>query len=641
MKKNLLIASLLLTSLTISAQVSPAKSSPAKPGMYPDFVEYNENNAPNHNGAPYFGETSTTAKTGNPSSAKAVRTEKGKSDETYKYQQHINDIPVEFGILNVHVKGGKIVSQNGNWFKDVTKAAADKGSISESVALNRALSYVGAKSYKWQDPEEEDFIKKESGNQQATFAPKGTLVYYSDPSNLDASTLKLAYKFDIYAAEPLSRKIVYVDAKTGSVLGHNDLIHETNAPGTAVTAYSGTQSITTDSYNGSYRLRETGRGNGIQTFNMKKSTNYAKAVDFTDTDNNWNNVNTTQDQYATDAHWGAEKTYDFYFTKFGRNSIDNKGFAIKNYVHFDRNYFNAFWDGSRMTYGDGSTTYVAKPLTAIDVCGHEITHGLTSFTANLNYNNESGALNEGFSDIFGNSIEAYARPTKNSWLIGEDFYTIRSMSNPNAYSQPDTYKGTNWYTGTSDSGGVHTNSGVLNYWYYLLTVGGSGTNDKGFAYSVSGIGIDKAAAIAYRTLTTYLVPTSVYADARTYSIKAASDLYGATSNEVTQVTNAWNAVGVGGGTSAAGVVASTGTSTAKFAIGPNPATDKFTLSFEDTQSATNTVELVSMTGKKEVSTSFKSTNGSNKVEISIPATATSGVYIVLVNGQKAGTLLKK
>ena len=328
-------------------------------------------------------------------------------------------------------------------------------------------------------------------------------------------------------------------------MGSRSLLHDANAAGSAVTGYSGTQTITTDSYNSSYRLREIGRGNGIQTFNLNKGTNYNTATDFTDADNNWNNVNANKDQYATDAHWGAEKTYDYYKVKYNRNSIDNAGFAIKSYVHYSTNYFNAFWDGSRMTYGDGDASDGNKPLTALDVCGHEITHGLTSFTSNLTYSGESGAMNEGFSDIFGTAIEFYARPSNADWLIGKDFYTIRSMSNPNAYSQPDTYQGTYWYTGSGDNGGVHTNSGVLNYWFYLLSVGGSGTNDKGTAFNVTGIGIDKAAAIAFRLNTVYLVSTSKYADARTKAITAAQDLYGATSAEATQTANAWTAVGVG------------------------------------------------------------------------------------------------
>jgi hypothetical protein len=358
--------------------------------------------------------------------------------------------------------------------------------------------------------------------------------------------MRLAYKLDLYAHEPMGRRLYFIDAETGAVLGKREIMHNVNTIGTAVTAYSGTRTIGVDSLSpGSFRLRETTRGLGIQTFNLNKGTSYGSATDFTDADNYWNNVNTAKDQYATDAHWGAEMTYDYFKNTYGRNSINNAGFAIKSYVHYSNNYFNAFWDGSRMTYGDGNSTDNYKPLTSLDVCGHEIAHGLTSYTANLNYSYESGALNEGFSDIFGTAIEFFASPSTANWLIGESFYTIRSMSNPNAYGQPDTYKGTGWATGSSDNGGVHTNSGVLNFWFYLLSQGGSGTNDKSFAYSVTGIGISKAAAIAYRTLTVYLTSTSQYANARTYSLQAATDLYGASSAEVVQVGNAWDAVGVG------------------------------------------------------------------------------------------------
>ena len=374
--------------------------------------------------------------------------------------------------------------------------------------------------------------------------PKAELVYYTDEQEVNAERMRLAYKLDLYAQEPVGRRVYFVDAETGAILGQREIMHNVNATGTAVTGYSGSQSITTDSYTGGYRLQETGRGNGIQTLNLNRGTSYSTATDFTDADNYWNNANTNLDQYATDAHWGAEKTYDYYKNTYNRNSIDNAGFAIRSYVHYSTNYFNAFWDGSRMTYGDGSSYDNYQPLTAIDVCGHEITHGLTAFTANLNYSYESGALNEGFSDIFGTVIEFYAKPTAGNWLIGEAFYTLRSMSNPNTYGQPDTYRGTNWANGTSDYGGVHTNSGVLNFWFYLLSQGGSGTNDNSVAYSVTGIGITKAAAIAYRTLTVYLTSTSQYANARTWSIQAAADLYGAASNEVIQTINAWNAVGV-------------------------------------------------------------------------------------------------
>ncbi len=513
-------------------------------GMYPSFVSFAPASAPAFTKG-RLSLTDLNARITSSVTAKITAQEKDATgSEHFRYQQTINGIPVEHAVYVVHTLGGRISAQNGKWIKDIPQNLP-AATLTESSALTAALQYVHARTYKWQDAGEEAFIKKEQNNPNATFYPKGQLVFYSGEDDVIPSALRPAFKFDIYASDPVSRQIIFVDAVNGQILGKRELLHTTNATGSAVTAYSGTQSIIADYTGTTYRLRETGRGNGIQTFNLQKTTNYASAADFTDADNNWNNVNANKDQYATDAHWGAEMTYDFYKNKFGRNSIDNAGFAIKSYVHYSTNYFNAFWDGSRMTYGDGSATDNNLPLTALDVCGHEISHGLTSFTSNLTYSNESGAMNEGFSDIFGTAIEFYARPSNADWLIGADFYTIRSMSNPNLYAQPDTYKGTFWYTGTADYGGVHTNSGVLNFWFYLLTNGGSGTNDNGFSYNVTGIGIDAAAAIAFRTNTVYLVSTSQYNDARTLSIKAATDLYGAGSAAVIQTTNAWDAVGVG------------------------------------------------------------------------------------------------
>ncbi|WP_284462083.1 M4 family metallopeptidase [Chryseobacterium sp.] len=651
MKTKFILAASVAACSFAFGQNTPSKVVPGKSGLHAEFMRF-EKDGPTFQGSPVlFNEASQRLSSGE--SRKIGLEKDGLGFETHRFQQTVNGIPVEYGMMAVQTKDGKIVGESGKWILDVPQGIEKKSNISESTALQSALSFVGADKYKWQNKEEEDFIKKESGDDKASFAPKGEMVYYSEPTDESLKELKLAYKFDIYAEKPLSRQYVFVDAKNGKVLGVDAIIHDVNAPGTATTGYSGSRNIVADSYNGSYRLRETGRNGGtaVETYNLKKGTNYSSAVDFTDTDNVWNNVNTNKDQYATDAHWGAEMTLDYFYTKFGRKSIDNNNFAIKSYVHYSTNYFNAFWDGSRMTYGDGSSsTNGGKPLTALDVCGHEITHGMTSKTANLAYQRESGALNEGFSDIFGNTIEKWARPSQASWTLGEDFsYVIRNMANPNAYSQPDTYMGTYWKTTTTsgcaspsqsnDYCGVHTNSGVLNFWYYLLVTGGTGTNDKGFAYNVSGIGLDKAGAIAYRTLTTYLTSSSTYANARTYSLQSAADLYGAGSNEVTQVTNAWNAVGVGGGTSPAGLVA-TAAKESPYTISPNPATDRFTVAF-DGKAGKGTVELVSLTGKKEISEKVILTDGANKINIQLPTNMLPGVYIVTVNGQTAGNLIKK
>ncbi|MFM6925914.1 MAG: M4 family metallopeptidase [Ferruginibacter sp.] len=515
------------------------------PGMWPAFIKYGAT-------APAFSKSNVAILDAAGKSAsitnglvKNVATD-ARGMQHYRYQQTLNDIAIENAIMLVHVQNGKIMSENGKWIKNFPAVLQARPVLIENSALNKALQYVGAQTYKWQLPEEEAFIKREQNNAAASFYPTATLVYYSGERDVIPSALRLAYKFDIYAQQPLSRQLVFVDAATGEVLGKRELIHETNAIGTAQTAYSGTQTITTDFTGTNYRLRETGRGAGVSvnTYNLQGGVSYATAIDFTDADNNWNNVNTARDEYATDAHWGAEKTYDYYFQKFNRNSIDNAGMALNSYVHYSTSYFNAFWDGSRMTYGDGDATNGNRPLTSLDVCGHEITHGVTERTSALVYSYESGAMNEAFSDIFGTAIEAFARPTNTDWLIGGDFFTIRNMSNPNQFNHPDTYGGTFWYTGAGDNGGVHYNSGVLNFWFYLLTVGGSGVNDHNFAYNVSGIGMDKAAAIAYRLNTVYLTPTSEYYDARLLGIQAAEDLYGIGSNEAVQTANAFAAVGL-------------------------------------------------------------------------------------------------
>ena len=393
----------------------------------------------------------------------------------YRYQQTYDNVPVEFAIYLVHARNGNVVSVNGDAYSAIQQNSSYQ--LSEAEALRNALTNIGAQKYKWEIPEEEAFIKKDAKNPNATYFPKAQKVYYPIIEQNHVIT-RPAYKFDIYAQKPISRAYVYVDAENGKILYKNNRIHTVNATGTAHTRYSGVQTITTDSYNSSYRLRETGRGNGIQTYNMQMGSDYNAAIDFTDADNNWNNVNTQEDEVATDAHWATEKTYDYYFTKYGRNSIDNNGLMLKSYVHTDLTAFgmpnniNAFWDGTQMTYGDGDGTNY-HPLTTVDICGHEITHGLTEHTANLSGTGEPGALNEGFSDIFGTAIEYYAKPLSANWTMGEDCGpALRNASNPNATSDPDTYQGTNW----DPNGEVHKNSTVLAYWFYLTTTGGTSSN---------------------------------------------------------------------------------------------------------------------------------------------------------------------
>ena len=458
----------------------------------------------------------------------------------YTYSLNFKGIPLRHNMVKIHMNGNLLVSVNAALNK---VSGSITPSISSDQVIETALNHVHASRYKWEMPDEEALLKMEHGS-EASYYPTPELMWYTNPS---ANTTSLVYGVDVYADEPLSRQFIYIDAHTNQVVATENKIHTADSNGIAVTAYSGNRVMVADYFASQFRLRETGRGNGIQTYDLNNTSNYGAAVDFIDADNYWNNT-VNQDHFAGDAHWGAEMTYDYFWQIHNRNSIDGNGFLLKSYMHYNTNYNNAFWDGQRMTYGDGDGS-TFNPLTAIDITAHEIAHGLTSNTSNLVYSNESGALNESFSDIFGVSVEAFANNNVLNWIMGEDATPngngIRSMSNPNAFSDPDTYLGTHYYTGTQDNGGVHTNSGVQNFWFYLLTVGGTGTNDINNAYNVSGLGIVDAARIAFRNNTFYLTPNSDYQDARFYAVQSAIDLFGACSPEVMSTTNAWYAVGVG------------------------------------------------------------------------------------------------
>lgn len=451
-----------------------------------------------------------------------------------KMQQYFNGVKVEFATVTLSSKNGTVQTLNSAYFP-IAEDFNITPSISGSQALNSAIAHVGASKYMWQNASEAVLAEYQK--------PTGELVIFPAIDNISEIN-RLAYKFDIYATAPLYRADVYIDAKTGQFIMENKRIHHANVPATGTSLYNGTVSFTADNTSGPYRLRQTVDGGGIQTFDMNNSTNYNSAVDVTSTSTSF-----TSNPTGVQAHFGAERTHKYFSQKHGRNSYNNAGAIIKSYVSYSTNYVNAFWDGSRMTYGDGDGVNYG-PLVSLDICGHEIAHGVTEYSANLVYSYQSGALNESFSDIFGESIEKFASGT-NDWLMGDDIGAggsggaLRSMSNPNAYGDPDTYLGTNWYAGSGDNGGVHINSGVQNFWFYILTVGKSGTNDKGDSYNVTGIGMDKAAAIAYRNLTVYLNTNSQYSDARNGAIQAAKDLYGAGSAEEIATTNAWYAVGVG------------------------------------------------------------------------------------------------
>ena len=346
---------------------------------------------------------------------------------------------------------------------------------------------------------------------------------------------------------------VITDAATGKKLYEYQGVE--NATGTGNTQYSGTVSLTTTQSGSNYNLTDGDRGNH-KTYNLNRGTSGTGTL-FSQTSNTWGNGTTSNAATAgADAHYGAAVTWDFYKNTFGRSGIKNNGVGAYSRVHYGNAYVNAFWDDSCfcMTYGDGSGN--ADPLTSLDVAGHEMSHGVTSNTAGLNYSGESGGLNEATSDIFGTGVEFYANNSSDpgDYLIGEKI-DINGDGTPLRYMDKPSKDGSSkdsWYSGVGNLD-VHYSSGVANHFFYLLSEGSGAKVINGVSYNsptadglpVTGIGRDKALQIWYRALTTKFTSTTNYAAARTGTLAAAGELYGTTSTEYKTVQDAWAAVAVG------------------------------------------------------------------------------------------------
>lgn len=466
----------------------------------------------------------------------------------YRYEQTIGGVHVERSMLIAHVKDGVVESFSAELSDTLIEYEDDEHdhdhfSSREAIAL--AISSVHAQRYLWEVDEDSHKLEHNAREyENSPLYPKADKVFIA--TGIGLRGLRVAYKVIVVSVEPFAGKTLYLDPVTGEVIMEEEGVYNADVSATGNTKYSGQQTFTTSLNNsGQYVLKETGRGNGIETRDLRKQTTQEglrgnfTSYEITNGSTSWWNISSSM-QEGLDAHWGAEMTYDYFMEVHGRNSIDGNGQKLNSYINLSYDGANAFWlpGNDIMVYASG--------LVFPDVTAHEIGHGLTSKTANLVYSYESGALNESFSDIFGNSVERWARPNQWGWELGEDRGSpFRNMANPNAKGDPDTYGGSYWATGSEDNGGVHTNSGVQNHWYYILVEGKSGTNDNGDYYSVSGIGLEKAAKIAFRNLTVYLTPNSDYDDARTFAIKAAEDIYGVCSPEAIATQNAWYAVGVG------------------------------------------------------------------------------------------------
>ena len=343
--------------------------------------------------------------------------------------------------------------------------------------------------------------------------------------------------------------LVYANARTGKVLAVHSQV-ETDT-GTGNTLYSGAVSLTTTTGGSGWVLTDGARG-GHSTYDANNSTSTSRGTLFTDADDVWGNGTTSSRQSAAaDAAYGAALTWDFYKNTFGRTGIRNDGVAAYSRVHYGSSYENAFWDDSCfcMTYGDGGSSL--KALVSLDVAGHEMSHGVTSATAGLDYSGDAGGLNEATSDVMGTMVEFSANNSNDpgDYYIGEkimkDGTYLRRMDNPSA----DGASVNCWTTSTKNLD-PHYSSGVGNHLFYLLaegtgtkTIGGrTHTGTTCNSTTLTGIGRSAAAAIWYRALTTYWTSTTTYPVAANGMVKAARDLYGASSTQCAATVAAWKGV---------------------------------------------------------------------------------------------------
>ncbi|MFD7556350.1 MULTISPECIES: M4 family metallopeptidase [unclassified Streptomyces] len=447
------------------------------------------------------------------------------------YERTYDGLPVLGGDLTVHAKGGvtKSVTKATNHEIKVDTSATVAAAAAEGQAIS-AANASGAKEAKASKSARKVVWAADGAPVLAFETVVGGLQHDGTPSQLHVIT----------------------DAKTGAKITEWQAIET----GTGNTMYSGQVNLGSTQSGSTYNLTDAGRG-GHKTYNLNHGTSGTGTL-FSGPDDIWgNNLASNLETAAADAHYGAAVTWDYYKNVHGRNGLRNDGVAPYSRVHYGNNYVNAFWDDSCfcMTYGDGDGN--AKPLTSTDVAAHEMTHGLTSVTGNMTYSGEPGGLNEATSDIMAAAVEFYANnPTDvGDYLVGEKI-DINGDGTPLRYMDKPSKDGASkdsWYSGIG-SIDVHYSSGPANHWYYLASEGSGAKVINGVSYDsptadgqpVTGIGRDAASKIWFRALTTGLFKSNTnYAAARTATLQAAADLYGAGSATYNNAANAWAGIGVG------------------------------------------------------------------------------------------------
>jgi len=447
-----------------------------------------------------------------------------------RFQQVTRGVPVVGAELMAHYdRAGRITSIDANYV-----AGVDALDLQPRIDAKAGAATVKA-----------DIAAKTAGVSEGQLtASDGELVVFA----LGDAPAKLAFEYKVRAVfgdEP-AIWVVTVDAKTGEIIDRYNNLQTVEASGAGVLGATKTFQVTASG--GGYVMTDTSRGAQIRTYTANNAETTPGAAVSSTSLTTWDRTAAGAGA-AVDAHFNATAVYDYYKKSHARNAIDGNGGALVSTAHFGQAFDNAFWDPDlrQMAYGDGGSLF--RPLSAgLDVVAHEFTHGVTSSTSNLRYQNQSGALNESVSDIFGAFIEhsVKADETKN-WQMGEDIARqaglLRDFKNPAAGKQPAHMS--KFVNTQQDSGGVHINSGIPNNAAYLMTVGG--TNPVSSVEVKYGIGWEKAEKLWYRANTNYFMTTTNFAQAAVGVMSAAKDI-GLTPNEQNIVDCAWKATGVVQGT---------------------------------------------------------------------------------------------
>jgi Zn-dependent metalloprotease len=571
MKKNIIVLKqkiLLMLSLFIIGDLSYAQQSKqlilddiAKPVTtkgWIDFREYNDLNAESifTDKKHLFGLSSNDD----------MLQYKVQSDEIgythFRYQQYHKGIKIIGAETILHHNGSYLKSMNGfiasDLNMDVVPAMSKESAFTKSKeACADALQFI------WENPEMADALSKSSNGEKDFSKPSGELVICRKnwDGEFNADNLTIAFYYRMIVLPMDKSKDVYIDAKTGEIIKTTPIATNCNN-NTGNSTWYGTVNFNAGYFgfpNNAWFLESSCPGEATM---RSLRGDPLILYNYGDADGSWTDPNGTNgynQRAGVTTYYGVHKSYEYFRYVHSRLSYNYSNAQLDAFSEITGGLWlssaeNASWNSvtHHMSFGAGATSSPNDDWNCLDIVAHELSHGMHQFSVGMNYNGEPGALDESFADIFGVCAESYAEATLlPDWLMGNDRGAIRSLSNPNAFFQPDTYLGTFWFTipgcpggAATDNCGVHTNSGVQNYWFYLLTVGGSGTNDLGQTFSVSPVGISIARNITYRNMDLYLTSSSGYIDAREGSIRAAADLYGWCSYEVLQVARAWYAVGV-------------------------------------------------------------------------------------------------